>query len=317
MNPVLLYLASTPKTAFFMGLCLALGLTSSILSIGFFTVLRHKALLYFGITMMLAYIVIGLMNQDPRHLLDVGSDPVLLRFMHAVAAVALYFYYLLVRSAFSPRPMPRKLDVTFRAVTILMLVSRGLIVAFPINFVIRIGSYTSIAFFLATMVFTVCSPASIRSLRLAKLGCCLFSAVLMLYPLIRAGIIRPIFSETTLPFLLVGNLATFSTLWLTGLVEFARELMNQAEAKSLRNMAHAFIQLRDLMNTPLQTIEMSSAFLRDIRMDSTEKSPTLDRIDRALMQMQNINAALTKYERNVDWEQTENFFEMTPDLRPV
>lgn len=306
MNVAQLFL-STPIGAFFMGLSLMLGLISGGLSIGFFIILRQKSLLYFGVSILLCCIFLSFTNQNPQELLDVGGDPIFLRVLNVVVAIAVYSYYQLVVTSFarSSSKGQQFRSVLFFYIFVLTMIFRILVVLFLDKFLISLAALASAAFLMSTIVFALShTSAQNLSARLVKLGCCLFSSGLMIFPLLRSGVLPDIRLETYVPFILIGSIAIFSTIWLLGLILLAKELHEKSQMASLRNMARAFIQLRDLMNTPLQTVQFSVSLLRS---ENQPRKEILDLMDRALVDMRKVNKALARYEKDVDWAQTDDF----------
>lgn len=309
MNEVAYSLFSTPLRALFLGASLALGFVSSGFSLIFFFRLKHRSLLYFSLTILASYFVLGLLNRDPLQVFDVGGDPFLLRFIQVVTAGGGYAFYLLVLSAFpAQRSSSRLLFNLFRVSFFLAILGRAITFALLNEPAIRFSSFTTGCFELVTIAYVFTYPVSTRALRLNKVGCCLFSFGLMIYPMTRAGVLPPMPTREYSPFISLGTLAIVSTLWLFALVEYARDRLERAEMASLKNMARAFIQLRDLMNTPLQTIELSMSLLPD---ELRKENIPLSRIDHAMSTLRSINTALARYEKDVDWEQEDNFLDLS------
>lgn len=73
----------------------------------------------------------------------------------------------------------------------------------------------------------------------------------------------------------------------------------QAQNFAIKRLANAFLNIRDLMNTPLQVIELSIGLLRD---SNQPPKPILDRIDRAAQSLREINSVLVQHEREIDWQ---------------
>jgi len=74
----------------------------------------------------------------------------------------------------------------------------------------------------------------------------------------------------------------------------AREMArSRAEAAVLQRLARASLTLRDLANTPLQTLELSLAVLRAL---DGELTPILARMERALLRLHALGRALSTYE---------------------
>jgi hypothetical protein len=73
----------------------------------------------------------------------------------------------------------------------------------------------------------------------------------------------------------------------------------QAQNLAIKRIANAFLNIRDLMNTPLQVIEISIGLLRD---SNQPPRPILDRIDRAAQSLREINSVLVQHEREIEWQ---------------
>lgn len=140
-----------------------------------------------------------------------------------------------------------------------------------------------------------------------RIGCGIGVIGLSVYPLIRTGIISSDYLLGINNYILIFTITLFSILSLVGALELGRDYLDLAEKSSLRNMARAFIQLRDLVNTPFQTIDLT---VQLIRQRHPEESGTLQKIENSLETLRRVDAALAKYEDSVDWEQTENFIEV-------
>jgi hypothetical protein len=73
----------------------------------------------------------------------------------------------------------------------------------------------------------------------------------------------------------------------------------QAQNLVLKGMAQAFLNIRDLMNTPLQVIELSVGLLRK---SNGASEPSLDRIDRSVQSLRDINSVLVLREKEIEEE---------------
>ncbi|MDX2087317.1 MAG: hypothetical protein SFX73_05685 [Kofleriaceae bacterium] len=85
---------------------------------------------------------------------------------------------------------------------------------------------------------------------------------------------------------------------LQGLANERRMVRAQTEAAALDRFAHVALALRDLSNTPLQTLELGVSLLRARAPDLT---PELDRLDRSLEQLRQLNGVLARYESDLRW----------------
>src|SRR5690606_27321162 len=66
---------------------------------------------------------------------------------------------------------------------------------------------------------------------------------------------------------------------------------------AMNRIAKIFLGVRDLMNTPLQNIELSLEILRNQR---NSNQHAVKCIERALNDLQNLNGLLTKHEQSVE-----------------
>ncbi len=75
----------------------------------------------------------------------------------------------------------------------------------------------------------------------------------------------------------------------------------QAQNFAIKQLATAFLSIRDLMNTPLQVIDLSVNLVR------TSEEPldlSLDRIERSVQSLREINSLLVQHEKEIEWEST-------------
>jgi hypothetical protein len=88
----------------------------------------------------------------------------------------------------------------------------------------------------------------------------------------------------------------------------------QSERAAMEQLAASAMAIRDLANTPLQTVELTTATL-------SRKHPGLrpefDRIARALERMRELNAILLQYEFRVAWKNTDESFDPRERLPPA
>jgi hypothetical protein len=73
----------------------------------------------------------------------------------------------------------------------------------------------------------------------------------------------------------------------------------QAQNAAIRRLAGIFLDIRDRMNTPLQVIELSVSLLRNSRQPTDQ---ILDRIDRSVDSLKNINSVLVEHEKEIELE---------------
>jgi len=71
----------------------------------------------------------------------------------------------------------------------------------------------------------------------------------------------------------------------------------QAHNFAIRELTETFLNIRDLMNTPLQVIEFS---VNRLRTSNESPGPFLDRIDRSVQSLRKINAVLVQHESQIE-----------------
>jgi hypothetical protein len=70
------------------------------------------------------------------------------------------------------------------------------------------------------------------------------------------------------------------------------------QAESLERLARALLAVRDLTNTPVQTIELTIAALA---VQHPEAAGSFERVGRALIRLRRLNQVLSEYESDVNW----------------
>jgi hypothetical protein len=83
---------------------------------------------------------------------------------------------------------------------------------------------------------------------------------------------------------------------------------SHAAEGALREIARTFLAVRDLANTPLQTLALLAALLRSERANPTRVA---DRIDRVVARMRELDAMLSRYDQSLPQE----FFDLSFDAR--
>jgi hypothetical protein len=73
----------------------------------------------------------------------------------------------------------------------------------------------------------------------------------------------------------------------------------QAQNFAIKRLAKIFLNIRDRMNTPLQVIELSVDLLRN---SDEPVEPIVDRIDRSVHLLREINSVLVRHEKEIEWE---------------
>jgi hypothetical protein len=73
----------------------------------------------------------------------------------------------------------------------------------------------------------------------------------------------------------------------------------QAQNFAIRQLAEAFLSIRDLMNTPLQVIELSVDLLRK---SNDPNKPTIDRIEHSMQRLRELNSLLVQHEKEIEWQ---------------
>jgi hypothetical protein len=73
----------------------------------------------------------------------------------------------------------------------------------------------------------------------------------------------------------------------------------QAQNFAIKRLANAFLNIRDLMNTPLQVIEFA---VDELRNSNELHKTTLDRIERSVQILTEINSLLVQHEKEIEWQ---------------
>ena len=71
----------------------------------------------------------------------------------------------------------------------------------------------------------------------------------------------------------------------------------QAQHFAIRELTKAFLNIRDLMNTPLQVMEFSVQVLRK---SNEVPTPVVDRIDRSVQSLKQVNMMLVQHEKEIE-----------------
>jgi hypothetical protein len=84
-------------------------------------------------------------------------------------------------------------------------------------------------------------------------------------------------------------------------VALARRVLRiRTESIATQRLARTFLALRDVTNTPLQTIELAANV---VRARCPDMAPVLDRIDRSLDRLYRLNQAFSMYESRIEWSE--------------
>lgn len=101
------------------------------------------------------------------------------------------------------------------------------------------------------------------------------------------------------PILAFGMAGVFALVYRFRRAQLEREVARiQAQNFAIRRLAYTFLSIRDRMNTPLQVIECSVDLLRN---SNEPQKPTLDRIDRSVQCLREINSVLVQHEKEIEW----------------
>jgi hypothetical protein len=91
------------------------------------------------------------------------------------------------------------------------------------------------------------------------------------------------------------------------LLRIEREAIRaHAEAEALKRLARVGLAVRDLSNTPLQTLRLSAALLR---LRHPEEAARLDQMNRALDRLEQLERTFSKYEAQTEWQPGDESFD--------
>lgn len=315
MNSLFESLLLTTESSLILGFSLAICVASSFLCFSFYYKFRHKSLLNLCAAILAFQFMMLMYDHNPTQFNVLQANPILKRIAHFSGGLIVFCFYRLFMSACEPFPSYKFLTAKFYQRLLLFVLSvRAAVIVFPEAVeLIRAASFSNVIFYMTTLFLTIRYKSATRSTLWIRIGCGIGVIGLTVYPLIRAGIIDSSYLRSVISYILITTITLFSVFSLIGVIELGREYLERAEMSSLRNMARAFIQLRDLVNTPFQTIDLS---VRLLRQRHPEEAPALQKIESSLDVLRRVDAALAKYEINVDWKQTEDFIAVDSVAKP-
>jgi hypothetical protein len=303
------YLFRTETGIFFCGAFISVGVSLSLLAICFYTVFKNKVLLLFAIQSPLIHPLFLSANTNPRELLDLGGHTVWLPLLHLLVALAIYCFYRLVKEIIGEAFGQATRDKVFTVVVSIVVAVR-IITAFSISeLTIRAAAFVTIFFFLMIAVEGLFFHPRTFAEKLAKYSLITFT-LLSIYPFIRTGILPPAPSDNFVVVLVMAVLSIFSVVWFFALIEITRENFSNLKILELQKRARAFIDLRDLMNTPIQVLVLGLEIL-----ESVAPTETTNRMRKAVQRLTNVSKRLNRFENDVNWNDSKNFFEPPANLQ--
>ncbi|HVK61650.1 MAG TPA: hypothetical protein VM432_08875 [Bdellovibrionales bacterium] len=291
-------LLSTDSGSFLVGLYVGLSVVMGVVAFGLFWVFRLKTLLYFGISTLLMFFVLAVAPPDPRSV-DLGGPA--FQFGHFIILLILFFWYRTEMSMerTSRRPLALIRMVTFFAVTTFVL--RLIVILSPSMLLLRMTSISSILFLSSSIVLIFTGGRQTRGERLMSAGFVLICLQFIFFGLVRSGIMSvPDWIVPAVPYFIALVLTSFSVLCIFGLILIGKETRVREEIRSYESTARNYLDMRDQMNTPLQTLECILLLLKD----GPEKTvpDTLPAFTHALERLRRINDVLMRYESKMTTE---------------
>ncbi len=310
MNSLLGSLLLTTESSVILGFSLAICVLACLLCISFYFKFRHQSLLNLSLAIFAFQFMMVMYDHMPAQFSTLQNEPILKRLTHFSGGLIVYAFYQLFVSAFQPFPAFKFVTSRFyKTLVITALSIRFAGIVYPTVVLFRMASLANIIFYVTTLILCIRYKSKNTSTLMLRIGCGIGVVGLSVYPLIRTGIISSHYLWGINNYILIFTITLFSIFSLVGALELGRDYLDRAEKASLRNMARAFIQLRDLVNTPFQTIDLT---VQLIRQRHPEEDAAIQKIENSLETLRRVDAALAKYEASVDWEQTENFIEVDP-----
>jgi len=102
------------------------------------------------------------------------------------------------------------------------------------------------------------------------------------------------------PLLAFALAAVFALVYRFRRVQLEQEIARiQAQSFVIKQLANTFLNIRDLMNTPLQVIELSIDLLRKSK---DANNQVIDRIDHSMQSLREINSVLVQHEKQIEWQ---------------
>ena len=294
-------LLETATGAVLIGLCLGLSIIVSVVSLGLFSLLRSRLLFYFGIATLALYVVMALAAADPR---SIPYDRLQFFAVHFSALMFNVFWYLTAESVpGSGRAHERAIDFLRISFAICVLV-RLVIFFVPTALMTRMVSLFSVTLLLSIVAVMVFSKPRTFGTGLFSVGCVMISVAQLPYLIMRAGFFTTVLAPIVphLPSVIVASTALFSALCLLGLIIEAKEVRGEERLEEYEMRARGYLEMRDQMNTPLQTLECAVELLKE---DGQPKvSGLIVPIKHSLESLRQLNETLMRYENRMVWDST-------------
>jgi hypothetical protein len=293
-------LLSTRTGGFIAGFCVAVGFVTTILSAAFYLEYKKRYLLYFAVVSGIIHIAMILANKNPRDLAELRGDPVYFRAFHLMITVAIYYFYNLTVENLNN--YGTRSFYILRATAFLAVFSRLFVILIGSPDIFPVAAFFTVIFMAASITVVIRWKPPTLTHRLCQLSSLGMSS-LVLYPLIRSGILPKTNFEGTFLFIIIFLVTSSSILWLFGLVQLAREAKESIRLAENKTREKAFHDLRDFMNTPLQVL------LAAIELSEKGKETELSsKMKKAVIRLSNINIFLGRYAKESDWTKRDRFF---------
>lgn len=183
-------------------------------------------------------------------------------------------------------------------------------ISYQTYIVAALGRWSPIAFFgykLLALAVALVAPASAWSAYLIISFCALNPTIqtLVASPVIRANysIAEPWVS------VIYAVVALFVLRHRYRTIELERRVgALEAERRAVDHMARIFLGMRDLTNSPLQAIELTTALLKEGQLTAAE---AVSHLEKSMDRLEGFSRILTLYEKNMDWSKGDLSFDAT------
>jgi hypothetical protein len=299
---IISHLLATSTGTIFSGYVIGTSITVSLLALCFYFVFRKDFLLTFSLLHLSSFAVILSINQDPRELIDLNGHPILFPAIHLITALMTALYYRLVIQLLQVQHRKTLAINALWILVVLVVIVRVVVAAtYSLTF-IQVASLVNTLIFLGSAYIGLRWQTKNGAEQLSKYSLIVIS-VFSLYSMARSGILPASAFDQQIANVIVLGHALTSVIWLFANIEIARSSYEERKMRELKRRARAFIEIRDMINTPLQILELSVDVL-----DQYSETEVTQRMRKAIQKLAEINKLLKPFERDVDWNRDDTFF---------
>ena len=281
--------------AVIVGMCIGLFVVMGMVVFGLYWAFRQKSLIYFGFAVMTMYAGNAFI---PANVILGTTEIPSLRLVNLFVIVFLYWWYRVVKAIAEEKNFSAHLIDLFRLLLIVSVIGRMQMVLFPTETLARANAWLGLPFHGLVIVMTSFAPKQTLGERIHYSGIGLISAFLLFFSITRTTTISWLnMFYSVLPVLVLFGTTLSSVVALLGIIVRAKEERASEQLTNLEETAKSYLEMRDRMNTPLQTLECATELLREVH--SNETNAVLPAVSHALERLRTINDELMDHENRM------------------